>query len=100
MYIPVAGGRKKSKREAARSTKCFPLLRRNLPSKISFRSAEGVGTSGWMETRRMCVRGERGEGARRNDTDERTWEEEEGEGEGWRESEQGGGDARGDPRVR
>lgn len=60
MYIPVAGGRKKSKREAARSTKCFPLLRRNLPSKISFRSAEGVGTSGRMETRRMCVRGERG----------------------------------------
>lgn len=45
------------------------------------------------------ARGKGGEGARRNDTDERTWEEE-GEGEGWRESEQGGGDARGDPRVR
>lgn len=44
--------------------------------------------------------GRGGEGARRNDTDERTWEEEEREGEGWRESEQGGGDARGDPRVR
>lgn len=46
------------------------------------------------------VHGEAGgrEEVRRNDTDERTWEE---EGEDWSESEQGGGrDARGDPRVR
>lgn len=54
---------------------------------------------GWKQGECACA-GRGGEGARRNDTDERTWEEEEGEGEGWRESEQGGGDARGDPRVR
>lgn len=56
--VYMEGGRKAGKREAPPSTKCFPLLRRNLPSKISFRSAEGgeglERADGWKQGECAC----------------------------------------------
>lgn len=100
MYIPVAGGERKvrGKQPGVRNVSLccggICLRKYRLDRRRGSERADG-----WKQGECACA-GRGGEGARRNDTDKRTWEEEEREGEGWRESEQGGGDARGDPRVR
>lgn len=96
MYIPVAGGERKvrGKQSGVRNVSLccggICLRKYRLDRRRGSERADG-----WKQGECACA----GRGGKERDETIRTWEEE-GEGEGWRESEQGGGDARGDPRVR